>query len=61
MIEDVFDLQDKITGTIGGIIEPSVRRAEIERARRKRPDNLDAYDRYPPRPAPYDDGHARGL
>ena len=46
VIEDVFDLQDKITETIVGIIEPSVRRAEIERARRKRPDNLDAYDLY---------------
>jgi adenylate cyclase len=43
VIEDVFDLQDKITETIVGIIEPSVRRAEIERARRKRPDSLDAY------------------
>ena len=29
-----------------GIIEPSLRRAEIERARRKRPENLDAYDLY---------------
>jgi adenylate cyclase len=46
VLEDVFDLQDKITETIVGIIEPSVRRAEIERARRKRPDNLDAYDLY---------------
>ena len=44
VLEDVFDLQDKITETIVGIIEPSVRRAEIERARRKRPDNLGAYD-----------------
>ncbi len=46
VLEDVFDLQDRITETIVGIIEPSVRRAEIERARRKRPDNLDAYDLY---------------
>src|SRR6185369_1962657 len=29
-----------------GIIEPSVRRAEIERARRKRPESLGAYDLY---------------
>ena len=29
-----------------GAIEPSVRRAEIERAQRKRPENLDAYDLY---------------
>jgi len=46
VLEDVFDLQDQITATIVGIIEPSVRRAEIERARRKRPDNLGAYDLY---------------
>jgi hypothetical protein len=29
-----------------GIIKPSLRRAEIEGARRKRPENLDAYDLY---------------
>jgi len=45
-LEDVFDLQDKITAGIVGIIEPNLRRAEIERARRKRPDNLNAYDLY---------------
>jgi adenylate cyclase len=43
-LEDVFDLQDKITDCVVGIIEPSVRRSEIERARRKRPGNLNAYD-----------------
>jgi TolB-like protein len=46
VLEDVFDLQDRITETIVGIIEPSVRRAEIERARRKRPDSLGAYELY---------------
>lgn len=45
-LEDIFDLQDKITETIVGIIEPNLRRAEIERARRKRPDSLSAYDLY---------------
>ena len=43
---DVFDLQDRLTEQIVGCIEPSVRRAEIERARRKRPESLDAYDLY---------------
>jgi adenylate cyclase len=43
-LEDVFDLQDQITDRVVGIIEPSVRRSEIERSRRKRPENLDAYD-----------------
>jgi tetratricopeptide (TPR) repeat protein len=45
-IADVFDLQDKITAGVVAAIEPSVRQAEIERAKRKRPDNLDAYDLY---------------
>jgi TolB-like protein/Tfp pilus assembly protein PilF len=45
-IEDVFDLQDKITQGIVGTIEPNLRRAEIDRALRKRPDSLDAYDLY---------------
>jgi adenylate cyclase len=45
-IEDVFDLQDKITDAVVGIIEPNLRRAEIERVRRKRPENLGAYDLY---------------
>ena len=43
-LANLFDFQDRITGTVAGLIEPSIRRAEIERARNKRPDNLDAYD-----------------
>jgi adenylate cyclase len=41
---DIFALQDEITLSTVAAIEPSVRQAEIERARRKRPENLDAYD-----------------
>ncbi|MFO1123514.1 MAG: adenylate/guanylate cyclase domain-containing protein [Hyphomicrobiales bacterium] len=44
VLEDVFDLQDKITAHVVSAIEPTIRRAEIERARRKPADNLDAYD-----------------
>ena len=43
-LEDVFDLQDDITASVVGAIEPTLRKAEIERARRKPADNLDAYD-----------------
>jgi adenylate cyclase len=43
-VEDVFDLQDKLTLNIVGILEPNIRRVEIERAQRKRPESLDAYD-----------------
>jgi len=45
-LEDIFDLQDKITANVVGAIEPTVKKAEIERARRKPADNLDAYDLY---------------
>jgi adenylate cyclase len=42
--DDIFALQDEITLSVIGAIEPSLRLAEVERAKRKRPDNLDAYD-----------------
>ena len=45
-IEDIFDLQDQLTDSIVGALEPTLRRAEIERSRRKRPEVLDAYDFY---------------
>jgi len=43
-LDDVFALQDEITASVVGTIEPSLRQAEIERVKRKRPDSLDAYD-----------------
>jgi len=43
-IDDIFALQDDITISTVAAIEPSLRQAEIERAKRKRPENLDAYD-----------------
>ena len=43
-LDDIFEVQDELTLSIVGAIEPSLRQAEIERARRKRPENLDAYD-----------------
>ncbi len=45
-LEDVFDLQDKVAISVAGVIEPTLRQSEIDRARRKRPDSLDAYDLY---------------
>jgi adenylate cyclase len=45
-VEDVFELQDRLTESIAGAIEPSVRWAEVRRARYKRPESLDAYDLY---------------
>jgi tetratricopeptide (TPR) repeat protein len=43
-LDDVFALQDEIALNVVGAIEPSLRRAEVERVNRKRPDSLDAYD-----------------
>ncbi len=45
-IEDVFDLQDEVTGKVIAAIAPGVEQAEIERARRKPTANLGAYDCY---------------
>jgi TolB-like protein/tetratricopeptide (TPR) repeat protein len=43
-LDDIFALQDEITLSVVGAIEPSLRRAEVERVKRMRPDSLDAYD-----------------
>jgi len=43
-LDDVFAMQDEIALAVVGAIEPSLRRAEVERIRRKRPDSLDAYE-----------------
>jgi len=41
---DIFAVQDEITVSVIGAIEPTLRRVEIERVKRQRPDSLDAYD-----------------
>ncbi len=43
-LDDVFAIQDELTMSVVAAIEPSLRQAEIERVKRKRPDSLDAYD-----------------
>jgi TolB-like protein len=43
---NIFELQDELTVSVVGAIEPNLQQAEIERAKRKRPDSLDAYDLY---------------
>jgi TolB-like protein len=45
-LEDVFDLQDRVTSSVIGAISPELERAEIERARRKPTESLQAYDYY---------------
>ena len=43
-IDDFFDLEDRITEQVAGALQPSIRIAEIERSRRKRPQDLGSYD-----------------
>ena len=43
-VDGIFELQDRLSEKIVTTIAPHVRAAEIRRALRKRPENLDAYD-----------------
>jgi adenylate cyclase len=43
-LEDIFDLQDQVTASVVGAIAPRLEQAEMERARRKPTESLDAYD-----------------
>ncbi len=45
-LADIFELQDRITESVVGAIEPSLQRAEIARAAAKPTERLDAYDLY---------------
>jgi adenylate cyclase len=42
-VTELFDLQDRMAAEVASAIQPSIRRAEVERARSKRPENLAAY------------------
>ena len=64
-VDDIFDLQDRITEQVAGALQPSIRIAEIERSRRKRPQDLGSYD-YTMRAMPHvwaleKDESAKGL
>ena len=43
-IENIFDLQDRLTASVVGAVAPQLQQAEIERAKRKPTESLDAYD-----------------
>ena len=43
-LQDFFDLQDQVTARVVGEIAPKLEQAEIERAKRKPTESLDAYD-----------------
>ncbi len=45
-VDNIFDLQDQMTASVVGAIAPQLERAEIERAKHKPTENLEAYDYY---------------
>jgi adenylate cyclase len=45
-LTDIFAVQDEITASVAGIIEPALVAAEQERVLRKPPDRLDAWEAY---------------
>ena len=45
-LDDIFELQDQMAESVVGAIAPQLERAEIERAKRKPTESLDAYDYY---------------
>jgi tetratricopeptide (TPR) repeat protein len=42
--DDIFEVQDAIAMSLIGALEPNLRKVEISRVRRERPNSLDAYD-----------------
>jgi adenylate cyclase len=45
-LSDVFAVQDELTATVAGLIEPALAQAEQQRAMRKPPERLDAWEAY---------------
>jgi adenylate cyclase len=46
LIEDVFELQDKVASSVAGVIEPALQAAETARSANGPTDDLTAYDLY---------------
>jgi adenylate cyclase len=46
LLDDIFELQDQVASSVAGVIEPTLRKAEFQRASRKPTENLNAYDLY---------------
>ncbi|MCW5729729.1 MAG: hypothetical protein KIT20_03140 [Alphaproteobacteria bacterium] len=44
VLTDMFEFQDELARKVVGALSPSIRAAEIAKARRKRPENLRSYD-----------------
>ena len=46
LLEDVFELQDKVAASVAGVIEPTLQAAEIRRSAERPTSDLTAYDLY---------------
>ena len=60
-LEDIFDLQDQMSAMIVGAIAPKLEHAEIERAKRKPTESLDAYDYYLRGMASFHQGNRKAI
>jgi adenylate cyclase len=45
-LKNVFELQDSVASSVAGVIEPTLRAAEMQQSAQRRTDNLTAYDLY---------------
>jgi TolB-like protein len=60
-LEDIFDLHDELATSVVGAIAPQLERAEIQRAKHKPTDKLDAYDYYLRGMASFHQGNKEGM
>ena len=60
-LEDIFDVQDHMSASIVGAIAPKLEQAEMERARRKPTESLDAYDYYLRGRVSFHRGHKKAI
>jgi adenylate cyclase len=58
LLEDVFDLQDKVASSVAGVIEPALQAAEIRRSVERPTSDLTAYDLYLRALSQYEGGRA---
>lgn len=60
-LDDIFGLQDQVATSVVGAIAPQLERAEIERAKRKPTESLDAYDYHLRGMANFHQGTRQGI
>src|SRR5580698_9889291 len=60
-LDDIFDLHDDLAMSVVGAIAPQLERAEIQRAKHKPTEKLDAYDYYLRGMASFHKGNRKGM